>query len=168
MKQYAGLDVSLKEVSIRVVDGDSAVLARGVVPTKSDAISAFFVEKQGVPERILHESGQLSIWLQRELGKLGLPVICIDARIAHKALSARLNKSDRADAEGLAQLARIGWFTPLVHPGAPAQRGGLPAAQGSGRPCPRGAEDLRDPAGHCFPGPEPRQLPRTAGGSRRA
>jgi transposase len=37
----------------------------------------------------------------------------IDARIAHKALSAKLNKSDRADAEGLAQLARTDWFTPV-------------------------------------------------------
>lgn len=36
--------------------------------------------------------------------------MCIDARAAHKALSARINKSDRSDAEALAQLARTGWF----------------------------------------------------------
>ena len=46
--------------------------------------------------------------------KLSLPVTCIDARRAHKALSAKLNKSDRADSEGLANLARTGWFT-AVH-----------------------------------------------------
>lgn len=113
MKQYAGLDVSLKEVSICVVDEDGAVLARGTVPTEPDAISAFFAENGISADRIVHESGQLSIWLQRQLERLGLPVICIDARIAHKALSAKLNKSDRADAEGLAQLARTGWFTPV-------------------------------------------------------
>ena len=62
---------------------------------------------------MVHESGQLSIWLTRQLEHLGLPIVCIDARLAHKALSARLNKSDRADAEGLAQLARTGWFTPV-------------------------------------------------------
>lgn len=45
--------------------------------------------------------------------ELGLPAICIDARKAHKSLSARLNKSDSADAEGLAQLARTNWFTPV-------------------------------------------------------
>jgi transposase len=45
------------------------------------------------------------------LARLGVPATCIDARKAHKALSARLNKSDAADAEGLAQLARTGWFT---------------------------------------------------------
>ena len=56
------------------------------------------------------ESGQLSTWLTRELRALGLPVVCVDARQAHRALSGRLNKSDPADAEGLAQLARTGWF----------------------------------------------------------
>jgi transposase len=43
----------------------------------------------------------------------GLPATCIDARKAHKALSTLLNKSDVADAEGLAQLARTSWFTPV-------------------------------------------------------
>jgi transposase len=42
-----------------------------------------------------------------------LPATCIDARKAHKGLSARRNKSDAADAEGLAQLARTGWFIPV-------------------------------------------------------
>ena len=64
----------------------------------------------GAVERIVHESGPLSIWLTRELVALGAPVVCIDARAAHKALSARMNKSDRADAEALAQLARTGWY----------------------------------------------------------
>lgn len=43
--------------------------------------------------------------------RLGLPTTCIEARKAHKSLSARLNKSDAA--EGLAQLARTNWFTPV-------------------------------------------------------
>lgn len=44
---------------------------------------------------------------------MGLPATCIDARKAHKSLSARLNKSDAPDAEGLARLVRTGWFTPV-------------------------------------------------------
>jgi transposase len=56
---------------------------------------------------------EVSIWLQRGMAQLGLPAICIDARKAHKSLSARLNKSDKADAEGLAQLARMNWYTPV-------------------------------------------------------
>lgn len=113
MEQFAGLDVSLKEISICIVDDAGEVVARGVTPTDPQRVAAFFAEKRVVPGRIVHESGQLSIWLQRELSRLGLPATCIDARMAHKALSARVNKSDRTDAEGLAQLARTGWFTPI-------------------------------------------------------
>ncbi len=111
VKQYAGLDVSLKEISICVIDGDGRIIGRGSTSSDPAAVAAFFAEKELCPERIVHESGQLSIWLQRGLTRLSLPAICIDARRAHKALSARLNKSDASDAEGLAQLARTGWFT---------------------------------------------------------
>ncbi len=113
MTYYAGLDVSLKEVSICVVDAAGAVQLRGSVVSEPQAVSDFLSDAGVSPERIVHESGMLSIWLQRGLVKLGLPATCIDARIAHKALSARLNKSDAADAEGLAQLARTGWYTPV-------------------------------------------------------
>jgi len=111
MGQYVGLDVSLKGISICVMDGNGTVVHRSTVATDPEAVAQHFTEKKIVPERIVHESGQLSIWLQRGLVRLGLPAVCIDARLAHKALSARPNKSDRADAEGLAQLARTGWYT---------------------------------------------------------
>jgi transposase len=113
MKCFAGLDVSMKETAICVVDHDGKILARGTVLTCADAVSSWFQQNGLAPERMLHESGQLSIWLQRELSKRKLPAICIDARKAHKSLSARPNKSDAADAEGLAQLARTGWFSPV-------------------------------------------------------
>lgn len=114
MTYYAGLDVSLQEVSICVVDDEGSIMARGTAPADPDGIAGWFKNRSLKPKQIVHESGQLSIWLQRGMAQLGLPAICIDARKAHKCLSARLNKSDAADAEGLAQLARTGWFT-AVH-----------------------------------------------------
>ena len=114
MEHYAGLDVSLKEITVCVVDGDGKIIARGTCPTDPDGVAGWFRNRDLKPRPIVHECGQLSIWLQRGMVRLGLPATCIDARKAHKALSARLNKSDAADAEGLAQLARTGWFT-TVH-----------------------------------------------------
>lgn len=111
MDYYAGLDVSLKEISICVVDADGKSVARGVCPADPEGVVGWFRNRSLSSKLIVHESGQLSIWLQRGLERLGLPAICIDARKAHKSLSARPNKSDAADAEGLAQLARTGWFT---------------------------------------------------------
>lgn len=63
----------------------------------------------GEVEKIVHVSGQLSIWPTRELFKRGAPVIRIDARAAHKVFSAWLNKSDDSDAVGLAQPVHTGW-----------------------------------------------------------
>lgn len=111
MSYYVGLDVSVKSVSICVTEAHGAVIARGKVPSDPDQIAAVLVRHAPDAARILHENGILSIWLTRELEKRGLPIICIDARLAHKALSGRLKKSDRGDAEGLVHLARSGWFT---------------------------------------------------------
>ena len=113
MTYYAGIDVSLKEISICFINNDGEVVARGATPADPAGVAGWFKNRSLEPERIVHESGQLSIWLQRGMVEFGLPVICIDARKAHKSLSARLNKLNSADAEGLAQLARTNWFTPV-------------------------------------------------------
>ncbi|USQ74213.1 IS110 family transposase (plasmid) [Roseomonas mucosa] len=55
-------------------------------------------------------TGSLSVWLHGELRARGLPIICIDARHAKAALSMRINKTDRNDAAGLAQIMRTGWY----------------------------------------------------------
>jgi len=111
MSHYVGLDVSVKSVSICIVDAQGTILARGETASDPDRIASFVHEHAPDPERVVHESGILAIWLTRELEKRGLPIVCIDARLAHKALSGRINKSDPGDAEGLAHLARTGWFT---------------------------------------------------------
>jgi transposase len=101
------------------------VARRGRVATEPEAIAGFLAEAEGrglAVARMVHESGQLAIWLDRALKARGLPVVCIDARRASKVLSARLNKSDRADAEGLAQLARTGWFAEVHVRSEPAER----------------------------------------------
>jgi transposase len=64
-------------------------------------------------ERIGFETGAMASWLWHELKRVGLPVVCIDARPAHAALSARMNKSDPNDARGLAELIRVGWYREL-------------------------------------------------------
>jgi transposase len=60
--------------------------------------------------RIGLESGSMSVWLTHALTTEGLPVVCLDARHAQAVLSARPNKSDRADARGLSEMVRVGWF----------------------------------------------------------
>src|ERR1700747_2675841 len=54
--------------------------------------------------RIGIETGPTTTWLWTELNRLGLPVICIDARHAKAVLKMQINKSDRNDAAGIARI----------------------------------------------------------------
>jgi len=53
---------------------------------------------------------------------LTVPVVCVDARQAKAALSARVHKSDDLDAEGLAQRARAGWYAEVRVKGLESRR----------------------------------------------
>jgi len=57
MSHYVGLDVSLKEVSICVVDVEGKVLNRGSVPTEPDTIVEYLAKNAPNADRVVHESG---------------------------------------------------------------------------------------------------------------
>ncbi len=97
MELYVGMDVSLKETSICVVDGSGRIVSEGTVNSEPAAIAEFIESKAkaGNMKRIGLETGPTTTWLWHELRALGLPVICIDARHAKAALSLQINKSDR-------------------------------------------------------------------------
>jgi transposase len=110
MELYVGLDVSLKETSICVVDRSGEVVCESVVASEPEAIAGFVKSKAPDAVRIGLETGPTTTWLWTELRALGLPVICIDARHAKAALSMQVNKSDRNDALGLARIMQTGWY----------------------------------------------------------
>jgi transposase len=109
MKQYVGLDVSQKETSVCVVDEQGRLMFEGKVKSTPGALTDLIHRRAPQAERIGFETGAMASWLWHELRRVGLPVVCIDARHAHAALSVRINKSDKNDARGLAELIRIGW-----------------------------------------------------------
>ncbi len=110
MTLYAGLDVGDKATHLCVVDGEGGILWRGACATDPEAL-AFTLRKRapGLARAVL-ETGALSAFLHHGLTLRGVPAVCICARHAKGVLSVRANKSDAHDAEGLAQLARTGWF----------------------------------------------------------
>ena len=110
MELYVGLDVSLKETSICVVDGKGEIVSEGTVISEPTTIAEFITAKADGAKRIGLETGPTATWLWHELRALGLPVICIDARHAKAALSMQINKSDRNDAVGLARIMQCGWY----------------------------------------------------------
>jgi transposase len=107
---YAGLDVSLKETAICIIDETGKVLFEGKVAADPQFIAQYLAKRAPGLGRVGLESGATSAWLWRELRQLGLPVICLDSRHAHRVLSMKRNKNDRNDARGLAELVRMGWY----------------------------------------------------------
>lgn len=110
MEHYVGLDVSLKLTAICIVDRTGKIKREGVVSSDPEAIAEFIKTHASHVERIGLETGPTVTWLWTELSKLGLPVICIDARHAKAALKMQINKTDRNDAVGIARIMQCGWY----------------------------------------------------------
>src|SRR5215471_5375376 len=110
MEPYVGLDVSLKLTAICIVDRTGKIEREGVVASDPETIAAFIKSHAPHVARVGLEAGATSTWLWTELNKLGLPVICIDARHAKAALRLQINKSDRNDAVGIARIMQCGWY----------------------------------------------------------
>jgi transposase len=110
MGQYVGLDVSLDETKVHVLDEQGRRVWRGSCASTPEAIEVTI--RKHVPDavRIGLETGPLTTWLWQALTDAGLPMVCLDARQAKAALNLRINKTDDNDAEGLAHLVRSGWY----------------------------------------------------------
>ena len=107
---YAGLDVSLKSVSICISDEDGKVQWRGEVVNKPAEVAEVLNRHAQHLVRTVVETGSCSTHLYRGLKSYGIPVVCVCARHAKGVLRCRVNKNDANDAEGLAHLARTGWY----------------------------------------------------------
>ena len=54
-----------------------------------------------------------SQWLFSALAEAGLPVVCVETRHMRAVLQAQINKTDRNDARGMAQMMRAGIYRPV-------------------------------------------------------
>jgi transposase len=91
MEHYVGLDVSLKLTAICIVDQTGKIEREGMVVSNPEAIAAFIKSHAPHVARVGFETGATATWLWTELNKMGLPIICIDARHAKAALKMQIN-----------------------------------------------------------------------------
>ena len=110
MEYFAGLDVSLDETAICVVTDGGEVALQASVATDPAMIAGVLGPCAGRIRRVGHEAGSLSPWLHPELVALGVPAVCLETRHVRAAVGAQRNKTDAADALGIAHLMRMGWF----------------------------------------------------------
>jgi transposase len=113
MKYFAGLDVSLEETAVCVVDESGRIVRETRAASEPLALIEALRKVDLALERIGLEACSLTAWLHDELRAAKLPAICIETRSANAAMKTMPNKTDRNDARALAQIMRTGWYRPV-------------------------------------------------------
>ncbi len=80
MAHFVGLDVSVKETAVCVVDEVGEVVLEQKVPTEADDIVTLLTSIGEAYGRIGIEAGPLSQWLVNNRAAAGLPVVCVETR----------------------------------------------------------------------------------------
>ena len=107
MDDFAGLDVSVKETSVCIVDETGKIVREVKVASEPEALLAVLKNSTYHFKRIGLEAGPLSQWLFSGLAYAELPVVCVETRHMQAVLKAQINKTDRNDARGIAQMIRV-------------------------------------------------------------
>ena len=113
MDYFAGLDVSVKDTSVCIVDDAGKIVREVKVSSEPEALLAALKNPAYRFKRIGLEAGPLSQWLFSALAEAELPVICVETRHMRAALKVQINKTDRNDARGIAQMMRVGLYRPV-------------------------------------------------------
>jgi transposase len=113
MEYFGGLDVSVKETSVCILDETGKIVREAKVASEPEALLAVLKNPAYHFKRLGLEAGPLSQWLFSTLAEANLPVICVETRHMRAVLKARINKTDRNDARGIAQMIRVGLYRPV-------------------------------------------------------
>ena len=113
MDHFAGLDVSVKQTSVCIVDDTGKIVREAKVASEPEALLAVLTSGGHHFKRIGLEAGPLSQWLFSALAEASLPAICVETRHMRAVLQVQINKTDRNDARGMAQMMRAGLYRPV-------------------------------------------------------
>ena len=101
MDYFAGLDISMDETHVCVLDRERAVVRESKTESTAEAIAGE-LSKAPSCHRVVFETGRMALILFHGLNQLGFPVVCVESRLAYQALkSLATHKTDRNDARGL-------------------------------------------------------------------
>jgi transposase len=105
--------LSVKETSVCIVDDTGKIVREVKVASEPEALLAVLKNPAYHFKRIGLEAGPLSQWLFSALAEAELSVICVETRHMQAVLKAQINKTDRNDARGIAQMMRVGIYRPV-------------------------------------------------------
>jgi len=115
-KYYVGLDVHSKKSAFVIEDEGGKVIARGEVPTTPEGfwgLQATYHLANGT--QVALETGTVAFFVARQLGRLGLDPIVVDAHEVRLKAHRPNQKSDGRDAFELCEGLRRGIYRSIVH-----------------------------------------------------
>src|SRR5712671_5022924 len=96
-----------------LVDDTGRIVREVKVASEPEALLKVLGSQAYRFKRIGLEAGPLSQWLFSALAEAELPVVCVETRHMQAVLKAQINKTDRNDARGIAQMMRAGLYRPV-------------------------------------------------------
>ena len=95
MNYYVGLDVSLEQTAVCVLDEEGRIIMERSVASHADDIGDSLAGLAGTIKRVGFEAGPLAPWLYSGLSAQNLPVFCIEVRQMKAFAKASPVKTDR-------------------------------------------------------------------------
>src|SRR5512139_850201 len=93
MEHFAGLDVSVNETSVCIVDGTGRIVREVKVASEPGALLTVLNRGAYHFKRIGLEAGPLSQWLYSALAETNLLVICVETRHMRAVLNAQMMRA---------------------------------------------------------------------------
>ena len=86
MDYFAGLDISMDETHVCVLDREGVVVRESKAASTAEAIAGELAKAPSC-RRIVFETGRMAPILFHGLSQLGLPVVCVESRQAYQRSS---------------------------------------------------------------------------------
>jgi transposase len=109
---YVGMDVHRASIVIVVLNGAGKVVMQSVIETGAERVRGYLKQLRG-KVYVTFEEGTQANWLHEVVRPLVTEVVVCDPR--HNKLMQSGNKSDRVDAQKLAELLRLGRLKAVYH-----------------------------------------------------
>ena len=109
---YVGMDVHGASIVIVVLNGAGKVVEQVIVQTSAERVRGYLKQLRG-KVYVTFEEGTQAQWLYDVVRPLVTEVVVCDPR--HNKLLQSGNKSDRVDAQKLAELLRLGSLKAVYH-----------------------------------------------------
>ena len=110
MDHFAGLDVSVKETNVCIVDDTGRIVREVKVASEPAALLPVLTTPTYHFKRIGLEAGPLSQWLFSALAEAGLSVICVETRHMRAVLKAQINRTTQRRTQHGAGMMRAGFL----------------------------------------------------------